>query len=164
MKGVAGRPRLYARVLLCVVHILLAIHGIERLLGHHLHRLQHRAALQRYMLLVDVGGQAYSLLVGLVPHKRHLQQIQARIGMYTEPSVHVGRGAAHKDRVHRAHKTHIDERQRLTRGGIRHSPLNGHILGPDSPHRHHYGHCHNRLDTLYQLVFHCIVNFSVLLY
>ena len=61
LQGVAGGTRLDGGILLGVVHVLLAVHHIEGLLGHNLHLTERGAAFECNLYFVKVSLHIYCL-------------------------------------------------------------------------------------------------------
>ena len=120
LQGVLGGAGLYAGVFADVVYHLLAIHGVEGLLGRDLDGVEGGGA------SLDADGAEGGIVAygerhkaALVADGRDAEQIAAgrHIADFKQ-AVEVGGGALHKAAVGTVEHGHVDERQELARGRV----------------------------------------------
>ena len=159
LEGVAGGPRLDGGILLGIVHILLAVHLVERLLGHDFHLLEECAALELDHDVVDIGGNVDHLHVALVADAGSLHQVLAGLDVLDlEEAVEVARGAAHEDGVRAPHEAHVHQGQCLAGFGVLDGAFHLYCLCLRSRHHSHQGkHSKNQF-------FHCCLYYYIITY
>ena len=120
LQGVLGGAGLYAGVLADVVYHLLAVHGVEGLLGADLHGVQRRGAghhAQRAQGRVVAHAEWHQAVA--VAYGRHAQQVAARRhAADLEEAVEVRRGPFDEATVGRVEHGDVDEGEELAADGV----------------------------------------------
>ena len=136
LQSIAGGAGLDGDILAGIVHILLAVHHIERLLGRDFHSLQQRATAKLNFKVINILNDLKFLSIALIAYTADLHQVVASFHVLdNETALHVGGSATHEDSVGGTHEAHVDERQRFAGLGIADTTLHLKILRLDRGHR-----------------------------